>query len=211
DNTTPSEPDTTGTTGTPLDVTPLHDLDLALTGTSDGANSGRAVSNDVITYTVTVTNNGNKALTNVNLVDAIPQNTTLECAGDFTQNGNNLELTIPTLTVGETQTYTFTVRINTIDPTVVTSIDNSVTATYRNEDNTADKSETATHSMPTDCTPIDASNITLAGAENPICAGEEITLTAAFSGLTTPPSAGSVKWYTTADLSGTPLTGLSIT
>uniref|UniRef100_F4CBQ7 Conserved repeat domain protein n=1 Tax=Sphingobacterium sp. (strain 21) TaxID=743722 RepID=F4CBQ7_SPHS2 len=211
DNTTPSEPDTTGTTGTPLDVTPLHDLDLALTGTSDGANSGRAVSNDVITYTVTVTNNGNKALTNVNLVDAIPQNTTLESAGDFTQNGNNLELTIPTLTVGETQTYTFTVRVNTIDPTVVTSIDNSVTATYRNEDNTADKSETATHSMPTDCTPIDASNITLAGAENPICAGEEITLTAAFSGLTTPPSAGSVKWYTTADLSGTPLTGLSIT
>ncbi|MGK9120060.1 Ig-like domain-containing protein [Olivibacter jilunii] len=211
DNTTPSEPDTTGTTGTPLDVTPIHDLDLALTGTSDGANSGQAISDDVITYTVTVTNNGNKALTNVNLVDAIPQNTTLESAGDFTQNGNNLELTIPTLAVGETQTYTFTVRVNTIDPTVVTSIDNSVTATYRNEDNTADKSETATHSMPTDCTPIDASNITLAGAENPICAGEEITLTAAFSGLTTPPSAGSVKWYTTADLSGTPLTGLSIT
>ncbi|MFC6099736.1 Ig-like domain-containing protein, partial [Olivibacter domesticus] len=212
DNANPSEPDTTGTTGTSLDVTPLHDLDLALTGESNGANNGQAVSGNIITYTITVTNTGNKALTNVQLLDTVPANTTLENAGDFTPNGNNLELTIPALGVGETQTYTFTVEVNTIDPAVVTAIDNSVTAIYRNEDDTADKSETATHSMPTDCTPINATNITLSGGADPICAGAEVTLTATFSGLTTtPPTGNAVKWYDNEALTGTPLTGLSIT
>ena len=208
----PTEPDTTGAPGTVIDVTPVHDIDLSLNGVSNGANSSQAVSGDIITYTVTITNTGNKDLSNVDLVDIIPENTTLASVGDFTQNGDNLELTIPSLGVGETQTYTFTTTVDAIDPTVVTTIDNSVTATYRNEDDTADKSETATHSMPTDCSPIDASNVSLSGADDPICAGGEITLTASFSGLTgADPSGASVKWYDNEDLTGAPLTGLSIT
>src|SRR5690606_16633996 len=122
DPTNPSNgPDPTATPGTPTDipVDAINSIDLGLVGVSGGTNSGQAAPGDVITYTVTITNDGNQDLTIVLLVDAVPANTTLLSGGDFTQNGTNLELTIPTLAVGDTEPYTFTVTVDSIDPTSV--------------------------------------------------------------------------------------------
>ncbi|MBE8720683.1 Ig-like domain-containing protein [Sphingobacterium pedocola] len=183
-------PDPVATPGDPTDipVTANHSIDLSLAGVSNGTNSGQAQANDVITYTVTITNTGNKDLTNVQLVDAIPANTTLLDAGDFTQNGANVELTIPTLAVGETQTFTFTVTVDAIDPNLVTSIDNSVTASN------AEVSETATHTILTNCTPVVAANLDLTSSVSQLCAGEPVTLNAAIAGAPGV-TANMIKWY----------------
>src|SRR5690606_23069918 len=193
DPTNPSNgPDPAATPGTPTDipVDAINSIDLGLVGVSDGTNSGQAAPGDVITYTVTITNDGNQDLTNVLLVDAIPANTTLSSAGDFTLNGEgDLELNIPTLTVGDTETYTFTVTVDPIDPTAVPSINNSVTASN------TEVTETATHSMPTACDPVGAADLRLAINPDPICLGESITLTADLTDAPSGISPDMVKWY----------------
>src|SRR5690606_19575879 len=197
DPTNPSNgPDPGATPGTPTDVPvdAIHSIELGLVGVSGGANSGQAAPGDVITYTVTVTNDGNQDLTNVLLADAVPANTTLQDAGDFTLNGTDLQFTIPALEVGQTETYTFTVTVDPIDPTSVTSIDNSVTASN------TEVNETATHSMPTACVEVDAGSLTLTATLTEICLGEEITFTADLS-ASAPAGLSSemVKWYAVFD------------
>src|SRR5690606_26164925 len=108
--------------------------------------------------------------------------------GDFTLNGTDLELTISTLAVGDTETYTFTVTVDPIDPASVESIDNEVTAS-----NAEIVPVTANHSMPTACDPVVAADLTLTSSSPTLCLGESITLTASsgISGL----NGTMIKWY----------------
>src|SRR5699024_436413 len=117
--------------------------------------------------------------------------------------GTTLEHTLNMLDVGQTVTLAFEVEVDPIDPSSVESIDNTAEITFRNEDDSGDVTETAEHTMPTDCTPVDANNITLSADFAEVCAGEEVTLTAELDGISiTDPI---FLWYDNAALNGNPI------
>ncbi|WP_211657650.1 Ig-like domain-containing protein [Parapedobacter composti] len=205
DNSTPTDPDVSAGTGTVIDVTPVHDADISLTGVSNGTNSGQAAEGDEITYTITVENTGNKALTGVNVSGLVPANTAYVAGSGGSLNGTAVDFGPVALAVGETRTFTYKVTVGAIDASIPT-IDNTATVTYRNADDTDDVTETADFNMPTSCDEVVASDITLS-VDQSICVGETVTLTAAVpAGI----DASMVKWYTNPGRTGTPLTGLSV-
>ncbi|WDF67709.1 gliding motility-associated C-terminal domain-containing protein [Sphingobacterium oryzagri] len=185
-------PDTGVPPGTPTDipVDAVYTLNLSLTGVSGGSNSGQATAADVITYTVSVKNTGNKNLVDLVLKAGIPVHTQLVDAIDFTLNGDSLARTIATLPVGGTQVFTFTVRVDDpIDINTIPAINNSVTA------QNSEVSEVATSSLPTDCIAVDATDIQLSASAKEICLGDAVTLTAMLSGNASTAPDASVKWY----------------
>lgn len=211
DNENPEDPDDTGDPGTIIDVEPEHRVEFSKSGVSNNSsNDGQAAANDVITYTLTVKNTGNKKLENLSVSDLIPGNTTVEDAGDFTENSGTMEATINSLEVDEDIQLSFEVRVdNNIDVNAIAEIENTAEVIYPNEDNSGDYTETADFDMPTDCNPLDAGDIDLTLVESDICVDQEFTLQASStqSGL----SNVVYKWYKTADLSDTPVEGDEIT
>ncbi|WP_210354485.1 Ig-like domain-containing protein [Sphingobacterium tabacisoli] len=204
----PNEPDVTKPAGTVTSVTPVNNIDLTLAGVSNGAVSSMAASDDQITYTVTVTNTGNQDLVALDLATTIPANTTSVNNGVFTANGTNLTFTIPTLEVGQTETYSFVVKVGTIDNVTVPSIDNTVTASN------ALVTDTKTHTMLTDCTPVVAGNLILISSAPSVCIGGAITLEGAITGVANV-APSMIKWYrdyneTTGVVSGSLGAGASV-
>ena len=205
DNTNPTEPNTT-IPGTVLDVTPIHDVEISKVGVSNNTTSNaQAQLGDEIVYTITVKNVGNKTLNNLVLTDVLPGSLTISSVnlGSFT--GNTFTYTIPTLAVGGDVTFTITTSVDDLNGGLITEIENTATIKYRNEGNTADKTESASHTMLTSCTPILADKITLTPTSLEVCAGVSFNVTASTSlgGLVNPV----YKWYTNAALTGTPIVG----
>uniref|UniRef100_UPI0025D66BA7 DUF7507 domain-containing protein n=1 Tax=uncultured Pedobacter sp. TaxID=246139 RepID=UPI0025D66BA7 len=99
---------------------------------ADANNNGKAESNEILTYSITVNNNGNTARKGVKIIDAIPVNTTyLNASADQggvlagnTLNWNNL--TIPAN--GQVK-VSFKVTVNAVIPSGVLSINNTATVT----------------------------------------------------------------------------------
>ncbi|AWA28919.1 hypothetical protein HYN48_01810 [Flavobacterium magnum] len=89
--------------------TPLGTADVVLVNTDNQevyTAGGQAV------YTVTVTNNGPSTATGVNVVFPLPAGiTSMTWTGNNTSGSGAVNNTIPTLTVGQTATYTVTVNI----------------------------------------------------------------------------------------------------
>ncbi len=105
---------------------------LAISKSSVPASGSTVAAGDTIVYSVTITNTGTTAATNVNVSDAIPTGTTY-VVGSATPAPSSgpptLTWNIPTLNVGEVRTFSFAV---TVDPNPATvSIQNvaSVSAT----------------------------------------------------------------------------------
>ncbi|WP_339876589.1 gliding motility-associated C-terminal domain-containing protein [uncultured Algoriphagus sp.] len=198
DNSNPTEPDTAADPGTVLDVTPVHAIDFDKIGLSNNADSdGKAIVGDIITYTLTVTNTGNKLLSDISVVDQIPANTILVDNGGGTAGAGTLTFDIASLAVGAMQEFIFTVQVDAVtgsDPIV-----NNAEAFYTDEVG-GNASETAQHSMPTDCTTIDADDITLTADQSVICVGESTILHASLNGISIPNA--EFRWYLDASLTG---------
>ncbi|WP_026956701.1 DUF7507 domain-containing protein, partial [Algoriphagus vanfongensis] len=203
DNQNPLEPDSTQPPGTVVDVTPIHSVDFSKIGISNNATStGQAELGDEITYTLSITNTGNKELTGITIEDVIPAGLTVLDAGGASVNGSTLEFSLASLSVGQTLTVEFIVSVDNV--TVGSPIVNEAEAFYPDETNNP-TSVLAQHSMPTDCVAVDADDISLNSSVSEVCVGGEVTLTAALNGISIPDPV--FKWYTNPALSGTPFEG----
>jgi uncharacterized repeat protein (TIGR01451 family)/gliding motility-associated-like protein len=95
--------DTTGA------VVEKNEADLALLIT---ANKQLTALNDVVTFTIKVTNNGPKVATNVVVDNILPKFLTFQ-SGDPSQKGDTLRVATASIPVGSTVTYTYTAKVNT--------------------------------------------------------------------------------------------------
>ncbi|MGJ1421893.1 Ig-like domain-containing protein [Sphingobacterium spiritivorum] len=195
-------------TGTVIAVTPLNDLDFALLGLSNNTTStSKAVEGDVITYTLTVKNTGNAALTNVTITAPIPTHTTFETGtitGGGTVSGNEATFVIPSLAVDQTLTFSYKVLVGAIPPGV-DKITNTSVVSFANEiAGQPNKTKQALSELQTNCNPVVAADITLAPTSGTICLGDEVEITAS-TALNIPNAV--YLWYTNPALTGTPLVG----
>ncbi|WP_313271171.1 Ig-like domain-containing protein [Sphingobacterium sp.] len=195
-------------TGTVIAVTPAHDVDFALLGLSNNTTStSKAVEGDVITYTLTVKNTGNAALTNVTITAPIPTHTTYEAGtitGGGTVAGNEATFVIPSLAVDQTLTFSYKVLVGAIPPGV-DKITNTSVVSFANEiSGQPNKTKQALSELQTNCTPVVAADITLAPTSGTICVGDEVEITAS-TALNIPNAV--YLWYTNPALTGTPLVG----
>ena len=94
--------DSTGT------VVEKNEADLVLLIT---ANKQLTAKDDVVTFTIKVTNNGPKVATNVVVDNVLPKFLTFQ-SGDPSQKGDTLRVATASIPVGGTVTYTYTAKVN---------------------------------------------------------------------------------------------------
>ncbi len=112
--------DNTSTVDTPL----VADIDLEITK-DDGLTI--VAPGSVLTYTLTISNVGNKGSTNVEVIDTLPADVTFLSASDGgVEAGGIVTWPLFDLPAGDTVTRTLTVQVNDPFPVGVTQITNSV-------------------------------------------------------------------------------------
>src|SRR5205823_3841899 len=92
--------------------------------------TGSAQPGQTLTYTLTITNNGNQGATGVLLTDTLPAHTTFVSASDGgTFGGGVVTWNIGSLAAGASVTRLVEVQVNAAVPAGVVSVTNTATAT----------------------------------------------------------------------------------
>ncbi|MBL1407162.1 Ig-like domain-containing protein [Sphingobacterium faecale] len=189
-----NDPDTSGPRGTVTPVDPVHSILFTKSGVNQNDIKKAAVG-DIITYTLTIENNGNKDLTSVNLKDLLSADVELLEIDGTTASGN-IDRTIPLLNVGEANKVelTFKVKVLTL-PTAPAPLVNTAEAKFKDSKN-LDVTVPASASLPTSCITVKKDNINLT-TDLSICAGGQVTLEASFAsanGVSNIPAGSGFVW-----------------
>ncbi|WP_187774917.1 gliding motility-associated C-terminal domain-containing protein [Pedobacter sp. BS3] len=145
---------------------------------------GKAHPDDVLTYTITVTNAGNMQLSNISVTDPVPAKTTFASAengGSLDAGTNTVNFTIPSLAVGASATVSFKVTVqHNLGGTSV--ISNTATITY----NTIQKTTQADIAVGCDVTTV-ADLMVNGGPGGDICVSStSVQISTSAAGLTNP-------------------------
>lgn len=155
----PNLPPVTKTETTPETTTPIQTVVISPTKT---ANLTFAEIDDIVTYTVTFTNQGTIPATGVTITDSLPPGTTFitnsVTVNNVAQPGVSPVTGIPVGTVnpGETVTVTFQIQINAIPPNG--KIENTASITYTSQPNPSEPPITTTETTPTVTLPVRTAN-----------------------------------------------------
>ncbi|MFN8499639.1 MAG: isopeptide-forming domain-containing fimbrial protein [Anaerolineae bacterium] len=157
-NETINGPDGTPSNNTARDDTPINAAPDLKIVKSDGGIT--ATPGQVVVYTLTYSNIGNQAATNVVINDVVPPNTTFvagssttgwTCSG--TAAGSNCSFSIASLPAGQSASVSFAVRIVNPLPAGVTQVSNTATIA---DDGTNGPDKDPSNNSSTDTTPVDA-------------------------------------------------------
>lgn len=155
----PNLPPATKTETTPETTTPIQTVVISPTKT---ANLTFAEIGDIVTYTVTFTNQGTIPATGVTITDSLPPGTTF-VTDSVTVNtipqpsvSPLTGISVGTVNPGETVTVTFQVQINAIPPNG--KIENTAVVTYISQPNPSEPPITTTETTPTVTLPVRTAN-----------------------------------------------------
>jgi uncharacterized repeat protein (TIGR01451 family) len=145
----------------------VSDLAVAITSSPNPATL-----NSNFTYTVTITNAGPNAATNVVLTDTLPSSVTfvsgtVDSGGSFTQTGTKFTANIPTLAVGATATATIVVNPTAVGTVTDTAVVSSGQIDPDTSNNTA--SEDTRVDIPADL------GVTVTASPSPVVEGGTLT------------------------------------
>ncbi|MED2183241.1 hypothetical protein [Bacillus wiedmannii] len=155
----PNLPPVTKTETTPETTTPIQTVVISPTKT---ANLTFAEIGDIVTYTVTFTNQGTIPATGVTITDSLPPGTTF-VTDSVTVNtipqpsvSPLTGISVGTVNPGETVRVTFQVQINAIPPNG--KIENTAVVTYISQPNPSEPPITTTETTPTVTLPVRTAN-----------------------------------------------------
>src|SRR5690606_31845343 len=166
---TPQEPE-----APEVPTDPVSDY-TSVKSVTDASGDGRAQAGEELTYTITVTNTGNVALTGINISDDIPANTTYvpgSARTGFTLYGNTLSWT-EDIALGGNVSVSFRVKIAD-DLTGIAAITNIATVTGPGTPQEPEAPEVPTDPV-SDYTSV--KSVTDASGDGRAQAGEELTYT----------------------------------
>jgi len=135
-----------------------------------------------ITYTVTVTNNGPSAASNVEFVEGLPANTTFVSVGvasgttGWSCYTNGIYCSIGTLAVGASTTFTVVVKVGATVPAGTIITDTAQVSSTTTDPNPSNNYATVTTVVASSASQADLA-LTKVGTPNPVLAGNNITYT----------------------------------
>ncbi|MHC5353071.1 Ig-like domain-containing protein [Myroides sp. LJL115] len=195
----PSAPDTSKEPGTIIDVDPTDSIKITKVGVNNTKNSNVASLNDELAYTISVTNNSNKAIRNFTIVDSFANenDVTIEFVntGNAEIQGKNIIFLIPVLQPGETTEVQVVVKVVEVPSNTNGKLKNTATINYNSPIDGTKVVETAEFEFTTECTPITKDNFTVTGTDV-VCAGLMQTLTASAESSYVNPV---FRWYSDED------------
>lgn len=160
-------------------VSTRADLQLTQTDTPDPVNA-----TETVTYTLTLTNAGPSDTQSVILTDTLPSGFAVQSAAGCTTMGQDITCPIGTLAAGNTAVRQITAHV---DGDAAGTFNNSAGASSATTDPNGDNNfatETTTVSPAVDVA------VGLAGAPNPVTAGETLTYTLTLTNLSVHPATG---------------------
>ncbi|MHC5309670.1 hypothetical protein ACYSNM_06305 [Myroides sp. LJL116] len=196
DNTVdPSTPDTSKEPGTIINVEPTDSVKIAKRGESD-KNGNIVEKEDILTYTISVTNNSNKAIRHFTVEDVFADTNDVTVKLLETDNlviqGDKVIFTIAVLQPGETIDLIVKAEVLEVPTATNGVLANTATVKYASPIDGGEKTESVEFKFTTECTPVTIKDFDITLDYLEACAGVERTLTASAANTFVNPV---FKWY----------------